>query len=901
MLRVLPLLLIAALFGAALAEAQVAPGRATADEAFVLLRHPPFVREVVSALYHEGQFYLPLAGVLRLLHVDATHDVVRGTVSGYYLDSNRRYTVDAAAGEATMDGRRVTLAGGVVRDSADVFVTTRVFDDVFGLQLTVDMLDLSVLVTTRDTLPLNRQYMRTRLRTPQLPYGVRPHAPLRFDRERQLARISQARYSATGDFTDRNSVASYSVTLAGEAAGGDAQLTIDGMYGTRQRPRQAVHGRWQVVLDSGGVPLTQVRAGNLVSAGLSPIAYRGVQFTNAPAVARMLAGEFPLGGVTEPYQEVELYVDDRLLAFTTADATGRYQFAVPLLYGAALLELRLYSPTGDVVVERRRLPVPAVFLPAGTTEYLVSTGWADNTGETLVQARVEHGVTRFVTAFAGYDRRGGTSGAGGTQYTGAGVGPYIGTGVTPYAGADDVPYAARAVPYAGTDAVPYAGAAARARQTWLGSVEVAPGRLARLSLSALRPSNASLAVVLTDYAGASRLNPAAADYTAALQALLPLRLGELPVVLRTSVEHASALGPGSTTRGELSASATRYGFTPAAAYRVNAQQFGGGGSLRRDEVLLSAMRYNNRGPAFLGDLVAGALRGTLASGALSIDPHSGAVRWMQLEASRFMRHDGRITLHLRHDRLNEGTSVQLRYAYTGRATHATSSVRQSAGTTHVAHGVRGTIGYDAARRTIEYSGRDWVGRSAVAFHSFVDYNGNGVPDAGEPRIGAQVIRFSDAVATRMTPDSVLVGTDLQAYRRYTVTVAQERVPNPLWVPRDTAFSFITDPNGYKQVYVPFFVAGVVEGRLQFEGAAQRSLSGVSVLIRTADGTVVAEEVTYSDGTFYRMGLVPGEYTAEIPEQVRTALRWHAEPVPFVIRPSEGGDIAGDVVLRIVQR
>jgi hypothetical protein len=850
-MRLRALWLLPAVLAASAAQAQVTPTREAAEEALLLLRHPQ-VREVVPALWLDGQFFLPLATVLRALHVDATHDARLGTVRGYYLDANHTYLVSSASAVAVIDGRRVDIAGAFIADTADLFVTTRVFRDVFGLQLTPDMQQLAVLVTTTDTLPLQRQYLREQMRRPETPHAVRPHAPLRYGRERQLFRVGHARYSALGEVSKGTDVASWDVAVAGEALGGDAWIAVDGAYRQGGRAIDRVHGRWQLVLDSSAV-VSQVRLGNLLSTGLAPRAFRGVQLTNAPPVPRLVAGEFPLSGVAGPFWEVELYYDNRLLAHATADAGGRYHFAVPLVYGAALLELRLYSPTGAVTIERRRLPMPAVFLPAGMKEYHVALGASDDGDDLLVQGRVEHGVSQHVTAFAGYER-------------GERAGERL--------------------------EAPYVGATVRANRTWLGSIEAAPGVLTRVAASALHPSNASVSLLVTDYAGPSLLNPDDAHHRSTLQALLPARLGGVPLFARTSAEHTTYDG-GSAARGEFSVGANLAGFSPAAAYRTERRHAAGGTSLRRDELVLSTLHFGNAGRGVLGGL----LRNTMVRSAVGLDARAGAARWLQLELTRVVQRDNRLTVAIRDERDRGGTSLQLRYAYTGRQAHATSSIRHAAGATFVAQGVRGTIGYDAARRAVEYTGTDWTGRAAVAIHAFVDYNGNGVRDDDEPRIGVPVIRFPDAVSTRMTPDSVLLATDLQPYRRYSVRVLRDRVPNPLWIPRDTAFSLVTDPNGFKQVPVPFLVAGVVEGRLVLDGVT-RPPGGVPIVIHAADGSIAAEETTFSDGTWYHLGLAPGDYTASIPTPHLDALKWDVAPARFTIRPSHGGDIVSDVVIRV---
>jgi hypothetical protein len=835
------LVLLAAGAGFAPAAAQAPPSRADADEAFVLLRHPPFVRAIVPALHVDGRFFLPLAGVLGHLQLEATYDANRGVVYGHYMDRARPFVASAPLGVATFDGRRIPLGSSdVIRDDDDLFVVPELFHRLFGWKLNLDPASLDVMVATADTLPAARRQLRGALRSARPPGGTMEHAPLRFDRERQRARIGHARYAAAMEASEALRFATASVALAGEIAGGDFHVTLDGTTATGAPAVLAAGGRWQYVIHPGGALLTQLRAGDLVAAGLNSTSFRGVQWTNAPAEPRTVAGAFPLRGATGPAWEIELYADDRLIAFTTADAAGEYEFTVPLTYGAALLELRFYSPAGAVVVQRRRLPLPAVFLPAGTTEYTAGLGMAADGGTRIGQLRLEHGVSRHVTAFGGYELRGPSAG---------------------------VPLRA-----------PYLGVSARARSTAFGSAEWVSGELVRLSGYALLPSNASAAVVATDFRRASVLNPRGAGRSVALQAAVPFRVAGVPAHTRGAWEHASLLAEGSSQRRELGLGFSAHGLNPALTYRQTLHEAGAGG-YRTSKLLLSAQQI---------------VRRTLAGASAVIDAESGRLRSWQAEAARLLPGQNRLALLVRHERVL-GTSVQLRFQYSGRAAHAASAIRHAHSAVTVTQNVRGSVGYDPGRGAFEYSGLDWTGRSAVVFHTFVDYNGNGVPDEGEPRIAVDVLRFREAVPTRLTDDGVVVATNLQPYRRYSVDVVEARSPNPFFVPRDSAFSFVTDPNGFKQIFVPFLVTGVLEGRLHVEVPGGRT-AGVPVHIRAADGRLVAEEMTYSDGSFYRLGLLPGDYTIGIAEPYLELTGWTAEPAAFSVRALPEGDTVNGVVI-----
>jgi hypothetical protein len=128
-----------------------------------------------------------------------------------------------------------------------------------------------------------------------------------------------------------------------------------------------------------------------------------------------------------------------------------------------------------------------------------------------------------------------------------------------------------------------------------------------------------------------------------------------------------------------------------------------------------------------------------------------------------------------------------------------------------------------------------------------------------------------------------------------VRVIADRVPHPLWLPRDPSFSFIAEPNGFKTIPVPFYVSGLVDGMVRAHRADGPGLPGMQLIIR-ADGAVIAETRTFSDGTFYHMGLPAGDYTLEVNAEQLLALGMTAQPLHFTVRASRDGDFISDLSL-----
>jgi hypothetical protein len=64
-------------------------------------------------------------------------------------------------------------------------------------------------------------------------------------------------------------------------------------------------------------------------------------------------GEYPISDYTEPGWTVELYVNNVIVDYQTADASGFYSFDVPLVYGTSEVMLKFYGPYGEERVEEQ--------------------------------------------------------------------------------------------------------------------------------------------------------------------------------------------------------------------------------------------------------------------------------------------------------------------------------------------------------------------------------------------------------------------------------------------------------------------------------------------------------------------------------------------------------------------
>ena len=101
---------------------------------------------------------------------------------------------------------------------------------------------------------------------------------------------------------------------------------------------------------------------------------------------------------------MELYVNNVLVDYKKADASGFFTFEVPLVYGNTSVKLQFYGPWGEERSKEKNISIPFNFLPVGEFEYRVSAGIVeDSLSSSFSRANFDFGVTRFLTIGGGVE------------------------------------------------------------------------------------------------------------------------------------------------------------------------------------------------------------------------------------------------------------------------------------------------------------------------------------------------------------------------------------------------------------------------------------------------------------------------------------------------------------------
>jgi hypothetical protein len=145
---------------------------------------------------------------------------------------------------------------------------------------------------------------------------------------------------------------------------------------------------------------------------------------------------------------------------------------------------------------------------------------------------------------------------------------------------------------------------------------------------------------------------------------------------------------------------------------------------------------------------------------------------------------------------------------------------------------------------------------------------------------------------------------ISPYEEVLISVDSTSLKSPWWVPRYSAQAVTPTPNLVRTADVPIDIGGVIEGTVVMEGSTSRPLGRPLplVLIESASGTRTSLE-SFSDGSFYQMGLRPGRYEMIVEPRALTPLGLRADTLHFELSPSRSSSQPGSVLsdLRLMLR
>ncbi len=805
--------------------------------------------------YDADVMFLPVTELFSRMEIFFEPSPGDFTISGSFLTPNNTFRIFFNQHRVTLNRETFEFTPDDFRiGEVDFFMSPKVFEEVFGLFFTINLNLLTLSLETVHTLPVEERAERERRRRLiEAREVTRQFYPLEQDRNRRVLGVGFADYNITGNFAPASQSMNYNLIGGIEFMGGDLQGTLTGNLAGNDHQVRSSGLRWRYVVRNNPW-FSAFSAGQLNTTGLQPRNIRGASISNRPVEPRRLYESYIIDGYTDPDSEVELYLNNRLIDFSRADASGYYRFEFPITYGTSRITINIYTPTGETRSVDRQLQIPFTFLPPGEAEYNIQAGLSetflggeDDEEKLIVQGDVAYGITSWLTAKVGseyiqdiYDER-----------------PFF-----------------------------YGGLSARVFSQYLVNVDIAPDAFYRGITSVMFPSGRSLSLQYTYYDGESLFNMRGASQDVQAHVFVPFTFLDTPMGVRVGADH-SIFPNSSLTRyrtdftvriGRMN---VRMNYRDALFYSDDTFEFGQGqinGSLT-----YTFMRSPGL-PVFV--------RGMFLRGNVRYRTASNQFDEVSLQLSRSIRQWGRINMNAGYDLQSRQHLIRLGFTADLTPVRATTNVDVRGDRTTVRQNFRGSLGFDRNPDRVIPTNRNQVGRAAASVILFRDINNSGTFDEGDEIIPARAVRLDRSAQMAVGRDGILRIGQLQSYFQYNLEVMRHSLPNPMLAPGRDRFSFVTDPNRYKRIEIPFYTTGVIDGTVYvLRNGEQQTQGGLRLFIKGVSLDYEDMVRNFSDGSYYAMDLPPGQYTIEVdPLQLSFLdVQMKDGPVSFEIRALSEGD------------
>jgi outer membrane usher protein FimD/PapC len=205
--------------------------------------------------------------------------------------------------------------------------------------------------------------------------------------------------------------------------------------------------------------------------------------------------------------------------------------------------------------------------------------------------------------------------------------------------------------------------------------------------------------------------------------------------------------------------------------------------------------------------------------------------------------------------------------------------------------LQGALIYDDTQRRVTSNPNSSLRRSGVTGRLFVDDNANGEPDPGEPGVGGVRV-IVGTYATRTDSLGRYHIWNVPAFEPVKVEVDTNTLDNPLYVPAFTSALVSPPPNAYRELNLPLVTGAVLEGRVIRDGAP---MPGVTLVLTNTSNGKATSVPTFTDGSFYVLGVKPGTYTLEVDARDLAARRLVGTTLTVTAQPNMPDQLSNLVV------
>jgi hypothetical protein len=787
------------------------------------------------------KLYINIDDLFKKLGIYCTVDDSGTVLRGFIENEKKKYTVNLNSKQIEVGNKIIKSTNGIVQKLGAIYIESTLITEAFGLNIIFNYRSLSIKLEANFELPLAKKMRLAQIRKNMSKFQ---NKELKVDkvvpRKYHLFKEGMLDWSlASSQTTNEITRNRLGLAMGAELLYGQANISINYNDQTKFNNRQ-LHYNWRWV-DNDKKYFKQVEIGKIYNQSISfletPVI--GASINNTPSTVRKTGGYYTINEYTAPNWTVELYINDILVDYTAADASGLYVFQVPIVYGYTSLTLKFYGPLGEERIEERTMNTPFTFIPAKKIEYNVSGGvLQDPKNSTFASGVVNYGVHRAVTLGGGFEY---LSSIQNNPFI-----PFATLALQPFSKlilnaeyAHDVSTKGRLSYNFGKSSfleIEYAN-------------YVEDQTATRFNANEERKAKVLIPFKIQKFSGYARLNYNQNVYDA-------FNFNQFDAIFSGYYKNFKANV--STVLNWVSKRPSYITSNIAISYRM-----------RNNFILRPSFEFNISDKQRLRHRI-------------EIEKRVSKMYFLVSYERNSVSKTDNFFLNLRYD---------LSFARAGfRASYSNNRLNFS-------ENAQGSFAFGLGDGSVKVGYNSALGKGGLLLYPFLDLNQNGKRDQGEQIVLLKNVKVNGGKANISKKDSIVRVSDLNAFINYNVTFYDDDLDNISWRFKHKTYQILVDPNQYKRVEVPILSVGEISGMVYLNKEnISKGQERITIQVLDKKGNKVAETLSERDGYFNYLGLNPGEYTIRIDEKQLQKLGYQAAPSKhnITIKVSVDGAIIDDL-------
>ena len=816
------------------------------EEVSVFMNVPGIGTTELQAVIKSDTAYLAITDIFNYLKIRNTPSPKLDSISGSLLTQQETFLIDNVNNRITFQKKVYNLnPTDLVHTVTNLYLRSDYFDQVFGLKCTFSFRSLSVLLTTKLELPIAREKRLERMRTNINHLNGDIKADTTISRRHALFRMGMADWSASvTNNLPGNNTTQLNLVLGSALAGGDANLAINYNNNTPFLLKDQFY-QWRTVNNDHSY-LRQATAGKISAQSISSIyaPIIGTQFTNTPTTNRRSFGSYTLSNHTDPGWTVELYVNNELINYVKADASGFYTFNVPMVYGNTIVKLRFYGPWGEERISEQTLVIPFNFLPIHQFEYTASAGIVQDTvNSKFSRVDMHYGLSRHFTV------------GGGMEYLSS-----IITG----------------------NKIPFLNASLRLSSNLLLNTEYFYNVQTKTLLSFHLPSDIQVDLNYILYKkGQTAINNFNLEERKAIISL-PLRGKKYSAFTRFTL-YQVVLPTSKYTTAE--------GLLSGVAFGLNTN-------------LSTYAMFTQTAPPYVYSNISTILKlpkRISFTPELQYEYNTNRVVSVKGEFAKYLSIHSYMNLTYENNFKSNFQSIGLEFHYDFSFAQIGFSARHINNTNTLLQSARGSLLYDANTNHLGFGSISSVGRGGIVLVPFLDLNNNGKRDKGEPKVAGFMVQINGGTMEYNKKDTLIRISNLEGYTNYIIRMVPTFNNIALLVKKQTISISVT-PDQFRLLEIPVSVINEVSGTVSIKkNGIEKGQGRIIVDFYNSKSVRMGSILTEPDGFFNYSALPPGFYTATIDSAQLHNLKMESYPntLHFTIVPNKDGDVVDGLTFTLI--